>query len=262
MDLTTLSSNWKALQASLAREKITPEFNVPSDRKRKHQTDTSTTKIKKPRIERPKPIPRRVKPHIMTEPSQSSASINAGLSSPVDIGKYIALDCEMVGVGENGTESALARVSIVNYEGEQVYDSYVLPKETVTDWRTAVSGIKPSHMKDARTFEEVQTDVAELMKDRIVVGHHLSHDFKALLLEHPRRATRDTSRLAKYRKMAGGAPKLSLLASELLGLDIQQGSHSSVEDARACMLLFRKDKNLFENSSGIPVDGKPKGRKK
>ena len=71
-----------------------------------------------------------------------ASAVNAGLAD-VEIGKYIAMDCEMVGVGRDGAESALARVSIVNYNGEQVYDSYVLPKEQVVDWRTAVSGIRP-----------------------------------------------------------------------------------------------------------------------
>lgn len=101
-------------------------------------------------------------------------------------------------------------------------------------------------MKQARTFEEAQKDVAEILKDRVVVGHALRHDFKALLLDHPLKDIRDTSRFAPYRKLAGGTPKLSLLASQLLGLEIQSGEHSSLEDARACMLLFRRDKDAFE----------------
>lgn len=183
--------------------------------------------------------------------TQTSTLVNAGRSANVEVGKYIALDCEMVGVGLGGIESSLARVSIVNYNGEQVYDSFVKQKEEVTDWRTAVSGIKPSHMKEARTFEVVQGEVAEILKDRVVVGHALKHDFKALLLDHPMRDLRDTSRFAPYKKLAGGTPKLQLLASELLGLEIQSGEHSSLEDARACMLLFRRDKDAFESKSMV-----------
>ena len=195
---------------------------------------------------------------MQTQPENPN-TINAGLSPTIEIGKYIALDCEMVGVGPTlppaATESALARVSIVNYNNEQIYDSYVLPKEPVTDWRTHVSGIKPIHMKHARTFEEVQKAVAEILKDRVVVGHALRHDFKALLLDHPAKDVRDTSRHAPYKKLVGGTPKLSLLASMLLGLEIQSGEHSSLEDARACMLLFRRDKDAFEMR-------KVKGRRK
>lgn len=63
------------------------------------------------------------------------------------MGKYIAIDCEMVGVGGGESErSVLARASIVSFHGEQIYDSFVKPKEYVTDWRTWVSGIAPKHM--------------------------------------------------------------------------------------------------------------------
>ena len=166
----------------------------------------------------------------------------------MDAGKYIALDCEMVGVGPNpDDDSALARVSIVNFNGDQVYDSYVRPKETVTDWRTHVSGIAAKHMVEARSLEQVQKDVAKLLDDRVLVGHAIRNDLDALLLSHPKRDIRDTSRHPPYRKFAGGgSPRLKVLAAELLGLEIQGAAHSSVEDARATMLLFRRDKEAFD----------------
>lgn len=154
----------------------------------------------------------------------------------------------MVGVGPDpDKESALARVSIVNWNGDQVYDSYVRPKEHVTDWRTHVSGIAPKHMIEARSFEEVQKDVAQILEGTILVGHSIRNDLKVLMYSHPQRDIRDTSKHLPFRKIAGGgSPRLKLLASELLGLKIQDGAHSSVEDARATMLLFRKDKDAFD----------------
>jgi RNA exonuclease 4 len=53
----------------------------------------------------------------------------------------VSVDCEMVGV--NKTQDALARVSIVNYNGHVLYDKYVRPEDSVTDYRTWVSGITP-----------------------------------------------------------------------------------------------------------------------
>lgn len=68
-----------------------------------------------------------------------------------EVGKYIAMDCEMVGVsGGEGERSALARVSIVNYHGHCVLDCFVKQKEKVTDWRTWVSGVTPAHMVNGR----------------------------------------------------------------------------------------------------------------
>ncbi|KAJ9658097.1 3'-5' exonuclease [Neophaeococcomyces mojaviensis] len=232
VDLKNLSSNWKKLQTTLATER--PECKPHNELKRKRSQPAHPAPRKKTKT-MTTPFPQPVK-----------SQTNAGLSEDVEIGRYVSLDCEMVGIGPNGVESALARVSIVNYNGEQIYDSYVKSKEPVTDWRTPISGVAPKHMQHARSFEEVQSTVAAIIKDRVVVGHALRHDWAVLGFGHPERDTKDTARLKEYRKLAGGTPKLSLLASELLGIEIQTGEHSSVEDARAAMLLFRRDKNKFE----------------
>ena len=58
------------------------------------------------------------------------------------------MDCEMVGVGPEGAESILARVSIVNFFGHCLYDKYVKPSATVTDYRTHVSGIRRENIEN------------------------------------------------------------------------------------------------------------------
>lgn len=172
--------------------------------------------------------------------------INEGLSTKINAGKYIAIDCEMVGVGPYD-QSALARVSAVNYHGQQLYDSFVQTKEPVTNYRTFVSGITPQLLQNARTFETVQADIARLLDGKILVGHAIENDMSALLLGHPKRDVRDTSKHPAYRRIAGGkSPGLKRLAKQILGVDIQGGEHSSIEDARATMLLFRREKAGFE----------------
>lgn len=161
------------------------------------------------------------------------------------LGKYIAMDCEMVGVADD--MSVLARVSIVNYHGHVVYDTYVRPKEKVTDWRTWVSGVKSFHMRDAPSFEKVQAEVAKILDNRVLVGHAVHNDLKVLLLSHPRRMIRDTSRFSGYRKLAKGrTPGLKKLAEVILGRDIQSGQHSSVQDAQATMELYKKVKKEMD----------------
>ncbi|KIW21086.1 hypothetical protein PV08_01665 [Exophiala spinifera] len=273
MDLAGLSSNWKKLQATLKKSENAEPSSKPANqndlKRKREQSKAATTKPsllprKKLRTTRTMaqsgmgakatvPIQDLEKSDNGVRPRPSdrtfSDKVNAGLSKSVEIGKYIAIDCEMVGVGPHpDRESALARVSIVNYNGDQVYDSYVLPQETVTDWRTFVSGVEPKHMKYARSFQEAQADVAKIMHGRVLIGHHISHDLNALKLSHPQRDIRDTARHAPYKRIHGGNgyPRLKMLASELLGFEIQEGEHSSIEDARACMLLFRRDKAAFE----------------
>ncbi|CAG8566719.1 28447_t:CDS:2 [Dentiscutata erythropus] len=67
------------------------------------------------------------------------------------------------------------------------------------------------------------------------------------MLDHPRKMIRDTSMYAPFRQIARGkTPSLKRLAQEELGRTIQVGKHSSVEDARVCMLLYRKHKVSWE----------------
>jgi RNA exonuclease 4 len=81
--------------------------------------------------------------------------------SKTEVGKYIAMDCEMVGVGEGDHESsALARVSIVNFHGHCVLDCFVKPKEKVTDWRTWVSGVSPKDMANGITTPRLPTAIS------------------------------------------------------------------------------------------------------
>lgn len=181
-------------------------------------------------------------------------TINTGLHPTHHPGKFIALDCEMVGTGPPPhSDHLLARVSIVNYRGEQLYDSYVLPPPDmkVADYRTFVSGIQPHHLhpSSARAFTEVQAEVAALLKGRILVGHALRNDLNVLQLSHDRRDIRDTARYPGFRKLSHGSPALRHLAKAVLGLDIQGGEHSSLEDARATMALFRHERQGFDEEA-------------
>lgn len=54
---------------------------------------------------------------------------------------YVSLDCEFVGVLTQGQleENALAEVSLVDYWGNILYQSYCAPDGPVSDYRTWVS---------------------------------------------------------------------------------------------------------------------------
>lgn len=135
----------------------------------------------------------------------------------------------MVGLGPQGSESCLARISVVNYHGHVLLDTFVQPRETVTDWRTWISGIRASDVAGAPQFEEVQKQVSDLCEDRIVVGHAIENDMKALLLSHPGPMTRDTQTCKALREKARTKrPGLKKLVEMELGIRIQTGAHSSV----------------------------------
>ena len=190
--------------------------------------------------------------------SSPKDQINHGLTEGLSLGKYITLDCEMVGVGPGGHKSALARVSIVDFHGKQIYDSYVKPRELVTDWRTNYSGISRKDMRFARDFTEVQSQVRQILGNRVLIGHDVKHDLDALELSHPPRDIRDTSKHIPFKKYGHGPkPALRVLARRLLGVEIQTGAHSSIEDARATLLLFRKHKSSFDVDHASRYTPKP-----
>ncbi|XP_006275928.1 interferon-stimulated 20 kDa exonuclease-like 2 [Alligator mississippiensis] len=159
--------------------------------------------------------------------------------------KLVAIDCEMVGTGPGGRTSDLARCSIVNYHGDVVYDKYIRPIEPIADYRTRWSGIRKHHMKNATPFKTAQKEILKLLTGKVVVGHAIHNDFKALKYFHPKVATRDTAQIPLLNRRAGfpehETASLKRLTKQLLHRDIQVGrdGHSSVEDARATMELYK-----------------------
>ncbi|OTF77527.1 RNase T-like protein, partial [Euroglyphus maynei] len=134
-----------------------------------------------------------VDPHLIRTTQFSPNSSLCQEKSSKELTNAVAMDCEMVGIGYGGSNSALARVSIVNLYGHCVYDKYVKPIEKVTDYRTNVSGIRPEHLENATDFKTVQREVSEIIDGRILVGHAIHHDLSVLYLSHPKHMIRDTS---------------------------------------------------------------------
>ncbi|XP_053622732.1 uncharacterized protein LOC128682176 [Plodia interpunctella] len=166
-------------------------------------------------------------------------NVNNANKKKCNLTKFLAIDCEMVGVGYEGGDHMLARVSIVNKFGDCVYDKFVKAREEVVDYRTDVSGVRKEDLINGEDFSTVQKEVAEIIRGRVLVGHSLKNDLSVLFLSHPKRNVRDTSRYKPFRKVTkGSTPSLKRLAKEILGIEIQHGEHSSVEDARAAMQLY------------------------
>ncbi|XP_043117920.1 interferon-stimulated 20 kDa exonuclease-like 2 [Puntigrus tetrazona] len=172
--------------------------------------------------------------------------------------KYVALDCEMVGTGPKGFRNELARCSIVNYEGDVIYDKYIKPINPVTDFRTCWSGIRRQDLLHAIPFDQAQKEILKIITGKVVVGHAINNDFKALKYFHPVCQTRDTARIPLLNEKAGlpvkEMPSLKRLAKAILKKDIQtgKGGHSSVEDAKATMELFKVVESMWEQKLSEP----------
>lgn len=165
----------------------------------------------------------------------------------------VAIDCEMVGMKPYDS-SALAHVAIVNFNGERIYDKYVIPKggiEQIYNYRTEYSGIEPStlaHLDSAtHSFDVVKREVHRILEGKTVVGHGLVNDFKVLEFEPAPGMTWDSIVIDTYLQTnpytgARQARKLKVIAKEFANNNIQmpgRTGHSPLEDARASMNLYR-----------------------
>jgi RNA exonuclease 4 len=215
--------------------------------KEEHST-TSNKKVSYPRIN--DLLTQHALQQKLQEKLAKQKSINDALSH-IEKQKYIALDCEMVGIGPDGTKSALARVSIVNWDGAVVLDTFVRVPERVTDFRTKVSGVRAKDIAikniNAMNHDEVRLAVGNILQNKILVGHALKNDLSVLMLSHPRKDIRDTARYKPFMRPSGTGGgkmrprKLRDLVLEHLGRHIQvEGtSHCSIDDAVAAMNLFQ-----------------------
>ncbi|KAL9609622.1 MAG: hypothetical protein Q9167_005623 [Letrouitia subvulpina] len=171
---------------------------------------------------------------VVPESETEAGSLTAGHT-------VLAIDCEMCTV--EGNESALTRISVVNWDGDTVMDELVKPERPITNYLTEYSGITREKLKPINTsVSDIQRRLLELISPRtILVGHSLNSDLDALRMTHP--FIIDTSLIYPHYRGAPLKNSLKWLAQKYLQREIQKGGgsgHDSVEDSLACMNLVKK----------------------
>jgi len=230
---------------SLNRKILHQNINIPSLTKKKKRNSPS----------------RRRKARGVNKNEKKKGGPTSVVKHDMPMGKrdlYFALDCEMVGVGPYGAKSALARVSIVNWDCDVVLDTFVKVPVPVTDYRTFVSGITSEDLEsgEAMDLEDVRTKVQNILRGKILIGHALGNDLNALTITHPWCDTRDTANYLPFmreivdhqnRRMMTPR-RLKDLTMEELGREIQVlgDAHSSVEDAIAALELYKGARPKWE----------------
>ncbi|TMS39054.1 hypothetical protein L596_005643 [Steinernema carpocapsae] len=243
MKTKMMSENWKQLQSELSSSQSSTASN-PIFKRKNHAPINNKWKKQKEYIAGMSKDSKRAK--------QSTSGILDLEELKKSSKKVFAIDCEYVGAGFEGKDDILARVSIVDEEGNCVYDKYVFPTKQITDYRTDVSGIRPADLCEgkAESFDKVQQDVKAIMEGNIIVGHGFHNDLRVLQVSHPKSKTRDTAKFKPIQKacgVPGKTPSLKLVAQKLLCISIQSGEHSSVEDAKICMAAYRLYKANWES---------------
>lgn len=152
--------------------------------------------------------------------------------------KIFSMDCEMC-YTTSGLE--LTRITVINWNLEQVYDTFVIPERTIVDYNTRFSGVTEESLRGVTTtIHEVQAVLLSMIhKDTILVGHSLESDLKATKIIHSKVV--DTSVVFPHRLGPPYKRALRNLMAEHLKKIIQDSvdGHDSHEDASACLELMR-----------------------
>ncbi|KAF7818290.1 RNA exonuclease 4 [Senna tora] len=169
----------------------------------------------------------------------------------------IAIDCEMVGGGSDGSLELCARVCLVDEDENLILHSYVQPQIPVTNYRYDITGLTEEHLRNAMPLKEVQEKILQILyngesigkvrldggKAKLLVGHDLEHDLDCLKLNYPDHMLRDT---AKYRPLMK-----TNFVSHSLKYDIQTGTHDPYEDCVSVMRLYKRIRGQVHREEGF-----------
>ncbi|KAA8896389.1 hypothetical protein FN846DRAFT_783696 [Sphaerosporella brunnea] len=177
---------------------------------------------------------------VETDLSKSNPDELANQAGSILVGKTIySIDCEMVTTAD-GME--LARISVIDWDGNVVYDQLVKPDKPITDYLTIYSGITAEMLAPiSTTLNDVQAHLLALFNnDSILVGQSLNSDLAAMKFSHPHII--DTSVIYHHTRGPPYKASLKWLTQRFLKREIQKTSiagHNSIEDARACLDLLK-----------------------
>ncbi|KAG8743574.1 poly(A)-specific ribonuclease [Ceratobasidium sp. 414] len=150
------------------------------------------------------------------------------------------------------SQLCLARVSVLREDGRAFIDDYIHTSDTIVDYLTEFSGIKPGDL-DPYSSEHALVPLKSAYKKLrllidlgcIFIGHGLSKDFRIINIAVPKEQVLDTVDIyfLKERQRRIG---LRFLSWYLLRQTIQIDTHNSIEDARAALLLYKLYMQLEE----------------
>lgn len=164
----------------------------------------------------------------------------------VKSGSPVAINCESVQIVNNvgWRENGLGRVSIINTDGQIIYDAFVYyPREIeqCPSPRCLGRGVSCQDMRPengAQPHARVLAAIRKILdKSGLVVAHDvLKHEELLEGLDLSNYDVCDTQRLSGF---PSKSPKLDTLAAGMLSRNMQAAEHSSIEDAQATMDLFQ-----------------------
>lgn len=182
----------------------------------------------------------------------------------------LAIDCITVG---SNIGQILGRVSVVNYAEATIFDTFVYYPDPIVS--TSMDLARAAMCREAilphggaRPFADVQADLVNLLRGRIVIGHHIQRILTAISMDVPSQilllrhqsvqptpvhfdmTVRETEKYWMYRLYANCGPhqrpSLKELAWALVNFPYQEKRVSSLADAITTMKVYRMAETKIE----------------
>lgn len=152
--------------------------------------------------------------------------------------EFIGIDCEMI---ETTSGPELARLSLVDIDGNLLVDEYFKPENEIVDYKTKFSGITEEKLSNITRGSRESFDILSQFasKNTYFIGHSLENDFRVLKLIHNK--VIDTSIIYNGDSRYPRKPSLYDLYTKYIGNSFrsEDGTHDSVEDAKAALALVK-----------------------
>ncbi|XP_021801066.1 apoptosis-enhancing nuclease-like [Prunus avium] len=149
----------------------------------------------------------------------------------------IALDCEMVAGGSDGSLDLCARVCLIDEDETILFHTYVQPQYPVVNYRYEVTGLTEEHLRDGMPLQKVQDKVLQILyngKTKLLVGHSLENELDCLRINYP-------DYLLRYKSFCFSSVILFLrYVNHEHSVSIVFLDHDPYEDCVSAMRLYKR----------------------
>jgi len=170
----------------------------------------------------------------------NNISLNLQTNVPINSTKYVALDAEYVET-INGKEPL--QVSILDYDGNVIFNRYFKPTADVVEMRQPRKTLLKKLKSKLVNYADYKNDIVTILKDKVIIGHDLIHDIRALGLNPDEFKIVDTAYLPPFMTNTKKSLSLKILTKLYLNRNIQSASklrmHNARENAKAALNLVR-----------------------
>ncbi|CAK9081799.1 unnamed protein product [Durusdinium trenchii] len=169
----------------------------------------------------------------------------------------LAVDCEMVETEED--DNTLAQVCACNAAGEVLMNRLVKPEGTITDFRTAITGIEAKDLENLDySLHDAQAELRRLIGPQtVLVGHTLHRDLSAMRMDAL--LILDISLLYGIHGQPKRRPALAHLVKQVLRRDDFRAAnstevHDCVQDVLMTMeVALHRLRNVGNYGKEVPV---------